>query len=130
MPNNCAAMAARVTGLVESNCPAALKQPCLDALREMIKGHENYTYRKIEGGHVVYTAVDPSATALAKAAVTEIKVEEIASRKKSQLSIMPKGLLDKLTRDEILDLVAYIAARGKKDHPLFQAGGHGHHHGH
>jgi putative heme-binding domain-containing protein len=66
---------------------------------------------------------------LAKASVTEIKVEEIASRKKSQLSIMPKGLLDKLTRDEILDLVAYIAARGKKDHPLFQAG-HGHHHGH
>ena len=43
---------------------------------------------------------------------------------------MPKGLLDKLTRDEILDLVAYIAARGKKDHPLFQAGAHGHHHGH
>jgi putative heme-binding domain-containing protein len=65
---------------------------------------------------------------LAKAAVTEIKVAEITGRKKSQLSIMPKGLLDKLTRDEILDLVAYIAARGKKDHALFQAGGHAHHH--
>ncbi len=26
--------------------------------------------------------------------------------------MMPKGLLDKLTRDEILDLVAYIAAGG------------------
>ena len=25
---------------------------------------------------------------------------------------MPKGLLDKLTREEILDLVAYVAARG------------------
>jgi putative heme-binding domain-containing protein len=67
---------------------------------------------------------------LAKAAVTEFKVTEVTGRKKSQLSIMPKGLLDKLTRDEILDLVAYIAARGKKDHPLFQAGGHAHHHEH
>ncbi|HEX5102516.1 MAG TPA: HEAT repeat domain-containing protein, partial [Pirellulaceae bacterium] len=67
---------------------------------------------------------------LAKAAVTEIQVEEIVGRKKSEVSIMPKGLLDKLTRDEILDLVAYIASRGKQDHPLFQAGGHAHHHGH
>jgi len=65
---------------------------------------------------------------LVKAEPIEIKVEEITARKKSPLSIMPKGLLDKLTRDEILDLVAYIAARGKKDHPLFKAGGHGHHH--
>jgi putative heme-binding domain-containing protein len=64
---------------------------------------------------------------LAKAAVTEIKVAEVESRKKSPVSIMPKGLLDKLTRDEILDLVAYIAARGKQDHPLFKAGGHAHH---
>ena len=70
------------------------------------------------------------ANPLANAAITEIKVAEIESRKKSPVSIMPKGLLDKLTRDEILDLVAYIAARGKKDHPLFQASGYAHHHGH
>jgi len=42
---------------------------------------------------------------------------------------MPKGLLDKLTRDEILDLVAFVYARGKKDHAVFQAaaGAHGGH---
>jgi hypothetical protein len=42
---------------------------------------------------------------------------------------MPKGLLDKLTKDEILDLVAFVHARGKKDHALFQpaAGAHGGH---
>ena len=32
---------------------------------------------------------------------------------------MPKGLLDKLTREEILDLIAYLAARGDLHHPLF-----------
>ncbi len=30
---------------------------------------------------------------------------------------MPKGLLDKLTREEILDLIAYIAAKGEPAQP-------------
>ena len=63
---------------------------------------------------------------------TEPKVlekPEISGRKQSPASIMPKGLLDKLTREEILDLISYIAAAGDPNHPLFQgdhAGGHGH----
>ncbi len=66
---------------------------------------------------------------LAKAAATEIKVGDIMARKNSATSIMPKGLLDKLTREEILDLVALIHARGKKEHAVFgtAAGGHGGH---
>jgi hypothetical protein len=38
---------------------------------------------------------------------------------------MPKGLLDKLTREEILDLIAYIASRGDQRHAFFQ-GEHSH----
>ena len=41
---------------------------------------------------------------------------------------MPKGLLDKLTREEILDLISYIAAGGDPNHPLFQ-GDHARAHG-
>jgi hypothetical protein len=41
---------------------------------------------------------------------------------------MPKGLLDKLTKDEILDLIAYVAAHGDPKHKLF-AGDAGHGHG-
>jgi len=65
-------------------------------------------------------------------ASTELKVlkkSEISSRKQSPGSIMPKGLLDKLTREEILDLISYITASGDPNHPLFQdahAAGHGH----
>ena len=33
--------------------------------------------------------------------------------------MMPKGLLDKLSREEILDLIAYIYARGDKEKDLF-----------
>ena len=36
------------------------------------------------------------------------------------------GLLDKLTKDEILDLIAYVNARGNKNHELFHNAGHDH----
>ena len=62
---------------------------------------------------------------LAKADPVVIKPKEIIEREKAAVSIMPKGLLDKLSRDEIFDLVAYVAARGNSKHPLFQ-GGHDH----
>jgi putative heme-binding domain-containing protein len=67
---------------------------------------------------------------LAKAEPLVLKPSEIVARQKSPISIMPKGLLDKLSRDEILDLIAYVAARGNKEHAVFQASGHGHAHGH
>jgi hypothetical protein len=40
---------------------------------------------------------------------------------------MPKGLLDKLTRDEVLDLIAYVAARGQESSCLFNPDGCPHH---
>jgi putative heme-binding domain-containing protein len=55
----------------------------------------------------------------------ELKAGDIAERKKSPTSIMPKGLLDKFTREEILDLVAYVYAGGDPKHKVFQ-GGHDH----
>jgi putative heme-binding domain-containing protein len=62
---------------------------------------------------------------LAKSPPIVLQQADIASKKKSPTSIMPKGLLDQLTREEILDLVAYIVARGDPEHPLFH-GSHKH----
>lgn len=64
---------------------------------------------------------------LAKSKPIVLKPTEIAERKKSPTSIMPQGLLDKLTREEILDLLAYLMARGDAKNKLFQGG---HDHGH
>ncbi len=66
---------------------------------------------------------------LAKAEPIVLNVNDIEAKVKSPVSIMPKGLLDKLTREEILDLVAYITARGDRQHPLFRAED-AHEHGH
>lgn len=63
----------------------------------------------------VRVLVDP----LAKAAPLVIRKDSIEDRVKSPLSIMPKGLLNKLTEEEVLDLVAYIFAKGDRKHMLF-----------
>jgi len=60
---------------------------------------------------------------LAKTPPKTIPVSKIEERKKSEVSIMPKGLLDRLRREEILDLLAYVLAGGKADNMLFE-----HHH--
>jgi putative heme-binding domain-containing protein len=64
---------------------------------------------------------------LAKAEPVILKPSDIDERKKSPVSVMPKGLLDKMTQEEILDLIAYIASRGEAGHALFK-GEHEHHH--
>jgi putative heme-binding domain-containing protein len=66
---------------------------------------------------------------LAKAEPMVVKAIDIAARTKSPVSMMPKGLIDKLTKDEILDLIAYVYSRGNKKHGLFQDDA-GHDHGH
>jgi putative heme-binding domain-containing protein len=71
------------------------------------------------------TEVEVLVNPLAKEKPVVLKVSDIDERKKSPTSIMPKGLLDKLTHEEILDLVAYVYAGGDPKHNVFQ-GGHDH----
>jgi len=49
-----------------------------------------------------------------------VKKADIASREVSKTSPMPEGLVNSLTRDDILDLLAYIESGGRKDHPDFK----------
>lgn len=63
---------------------------------------------------------------LLKAQPIVIKKSDIAARKTSPTSIMPKNLLDKFTAEEILDLLAYVVAAGNEKHVLFKGGEHGH----
>jgi putative heme-binding domain-containing protein len=58
-----------------------------------------------------------------------INKSDIEERQVGKVSIMPKGLLDKLTKDEILDLVAFVYSKGNKQHELFKGAGHDHGHG-
>jgi len=50
----------------------------------------------------------------------EIKVEDIEDKQPSKISMMPTGLVVTLTKDEILDLLAYVMAGGNAEHPVFR----------
>jgi putative heme-binding domain-containing protein len=67
---------------------------------------------------------------LATTTPVTVKKDDIARKTKSPTSLMPKGLLDKLTREEILDLLAYVVAGGERKHKVFGATGGHEHHGH
>ena len=54
-----------------------------------------------------------------------IRVAKIDERNVSKTSIMPTGLLDQLTRDEVLDLVAFVMAKGQKKDKIY-SNGHNH----
>lgn len=60
-----------------------------------------------------------------------IAKSEIVERQASPTSLMPKGLLDPLTRDEVLDLISFLAAKGDPTHSSYKAtpGAIGHDHG-
>ena len=49
-----------------------------------------------------------------------IKQTEVDSRSLSKVSPMPDHLVDGLTADEILDLIAYLESSGRKDYKAFQ----------
>lgn len=66
--------------------------------------------------------VDP----LAKGKPTVIAKEAVEEMKKSPSSLMPNGLINKLSKEEILDLIAFVMARGDKKNAMY----HGHHHNH
>jgi len=51
-------------------------------------------------------------------AVDRKQVDEIVP---SKVSMMPKGLLDTMNEEEVLDLMAYLLSRGNRDNRMFKA---------
>lgn len=52
--------------------------------------------------------------------MTNVRRTDIESMEPSQVSMMPEGLLNTLTAEEIHDLVAYLISRGDSRHRMFQ----------
>jgi putative heme-binding domain-containing protein len=50
---------------------------------------------------------------------TEVRRADVVERKPAKLSPMPDHLVDVLTADEVLDLIAFLEAGGKKDYKAF-----------
>jgi putative heme-binding domain-containing protein len=70
---------------------------------------DGHTYQ----GLIVYEAVDGLLLQTGPAQTVRIAGERIESRRLTDISLMPTGLLDKLTDSEIADLYAYLKSLGK-----------------
>jgi putative heme-binding domain-containing protein len=66
--------------------------------------------------HVSTNMLDPKST-------VTIRRDELDDSYPSDVSVMPSGLLNTLTAEEILDLIAFLRSGGQPDNPLFSAGG-------
>jgi hypothetical protein len=68
-----------------------------------------------EDGKVIRVARNPIEPAV------EVKRGDVAERTVvPKMSIMPNGLLDRLSKEDVLDLLAFIAAGGDANHPAFR----------
>lgn len=62
---------------------------------------------------VMTNMLDPSSLA-------GVRRDAIVETRRATTSMMPTGLLDTLTRDEIADLIAYLRAGGDPNHPIYK----------
>jgi putative heme-binding domain-containing protein len=70
-----------------------------------------------ENNNKVVVVVDPL-----KQTQREVKKSEIKERHASKVSPMPEGLVNILTKEEILDLLAYLESSGKAAAAAFTRG--------
>lgn len=68
-----------------------------------------------DDGRVLRLRTDPTTHK-----VVAVAVNEIESRMPSQVSHMPRGLINVLTEDELLDLIAYLRAGGHEGDAAFE----------
>jgi putative heme-binding domain-containing protein len=116
--------------------PADVLQHILEPSLKIDDKYRTWTFELNSGKQVTGMILEETKSVvkvienpLVAAKPIEIKVANIDSRRKSEVSIMPKGLLDKLTKEEILDLLGYVVAGGDAKNKVFQ-GGHDHSHEH
>ncbi|OYP38842.1 c-type cytochrome [Rhodopirellula sp. MGV] len=62
---------------------------------------------------VMTNMLDPSS-------LTSVDRNSVEETRASKTSMMPAGLLDTFTEDEIADLVAYLRAGGNQSHPIYR----------
>jgi putative heme-binding domain-containing protein len=62
---------------------------------------------------VMTNMLDPSA-------LTEVQRDTIETTRPAETSMMPSGLLDTFSAEEIADLVAYLRAGGRDNHPIYR----------
>jgi putative heme-binding domain-containing protein len=87
--------------------------------------YQNVTVTKKDGDDVTGRLVEETDSKLVLVPnqltgdKVEIRKSDVQSRAASKFSPMPEGLINILTKEEILDLLAYMESAGKREHAAF-----------
>jgi putative heme-binding domain-containing protein len=73
-------------------------------------------------GHIMEDTADQLVVQVnpMKPELVKVKKSNVRSSTLSKLSPMPEGLVDVLSKEEILDLIAYLESGGNREHPDFK----------
>jgi putative heme-binding domain-containing protein len=94
---------------------------------EINKEYLTFKFEMIDGKSYSGIVIEETETQLKIVENPLVKVdplvlnkEDIDAKVQSTKSLMPEGLLDRLSDHEVMDLVAFVLARGDRNHPLYR----------
>jgi len=115
-----------VTAVASRFTRADLLSSIIEPSKVLSEQYQNITLVKKDGDDVTGRLVEETDTKLVlvpnqlTGEKVEVKKSDVQSRAPSRLSPMPEALVNILTKEEILDLLAYIESGGKRDHAAFR----------
>ena len=115
-----------VTAISSRFSRADLLSSLLEPSKVVSEQYQNITVTKKDGDDVTGRLVEETDAKLVLVPnqltgdKVEVKKGDVKSRAASKLSPMPEGLVSILSKDDLLDLLAYIESAGKKDHAAFK----------
>jgi putative heme-binding domain-containing protein len=116
-----------LTKIDPKNKPEDILRSILEPSQKVDEKFQSWVFELVTGKIITGMVLEETPTTvkvmenpLAKTSPVVIKKSDIDVQQKSPKSIMPEGQLNKLRREEILDLLAYVYSRGDKKHKIFQ----------
>ena len=103
----------------------ALLESIIEPSKVISEQYQNEEFNTLDGKVVIGRVVDENRTTISVQPDSldpkriEIKKSDIDTRKAAKLSPMPAHLVDVLSSDDILDLIAYMESAGRKQSPAF-----------
>lgn len=107
--------------------PKDLLESILDPSKEISDQYQAVEITTLDGKSVVGRIVNLNGDnmkiltdMLAPNGLTDVRRSNVDVIKPSKVSLMPAGLLDTMTDEEALDLMAYLLSRGDRNGPMFK----------
>jgi putative heme-binding domain-containing protein len=115
-----------LTGVREKFSPRDLLEAILNPGKEILQPYGRTAFEmkgdSVVSGRIIETSTETilvMADMMHPDKITTLARSGIRSMKNSSLSMMPSGLANTLSREDVLDLLAYLLSAGNEKDPLF-----------